>query len=126
FKRYNDEYGHQSGDVCLKKVAQAITRAVKRSTDLVARYGGEEFAIILPNTDIEGAQRVAMDIQSEIRTLAIPHCRSLIDTCVTVSLGVASVADVTDTTPDALIAAADRGLYRAKYEGRNRTCAETF
>jgi len=126
FKRYNDEYGHQSGDVCLKKVAQAITQAVKRTTDLVARYGGEEFAIVLPNTNLTGAQQVTADIQQAVGNLKIPHCRSLIGTCVTVSLGVACIADVSDSTPDGLIAAADRGLYRAKYEGRNRTCTEAF
>ncbi len=126
FKSYNDEYGHQAGDVCLKKVAQAITRAVKRATDLVARYGGEEFAVVLPNTDMEGAQQVAVDIQQQISQLRIPHSRSIIDECITVSLGIATVTDIADSTPEGLIAAADRGLYRAKYEGRNRTCTEAF
>ncbi|MEL7503660.1 MAG: diguanylate cyclase [Cyanobacteria bacterium J06554_6] len=124
FKRYNDEYGHQSGDICLKKVAQAINRAVKRGTDLVARYGGEEFAIVLTNTNLAGAERVAEEIQYQIDRLAIPHCQSVISDQITVSLGIATIATAADASPDSLIAAADRGLYRAKYEGRNRTCVE--
>jgi diguanylate cyclase (GGDEF)-like protein/PAS domain S-box-containing protein len=124
FKRYNDAYGHQAGDVCLQKVAQAIARAVKRTSDMLARYGGEEFAIILPNTSLEGAQKVAEDIYLEVEKLQIPHSQSGVSNRVTVSLGISSIDATVDTTPDALIAAADRGLYRAKYEGRNRFCIE--
>jgi diguanylate cyclase (GGDEF)-like protein/PAS domain S-box-containing protein len=124
FKRYNDAYGHQAGDVCLQKVAQAIARAVKRTSDMLARYGGEEFAIILPNTSLEGAQKVAEDIYLEVEKLNIPHAQSGVSNRVTVSLGISSIDATLDATPDALIAAADRGLYRAKYEGRNRFCIE--
>ena len=120
FKSFNDTYGHQAGDVCLRKVAKAIERAVKRSTDLVARYGGEEFAIVLPNTNAAGVERVAQDIQQEIKTLAIPHSQSDVSDCITLSLGIASVTTTANSHPDMLVACADQGLYQAKYEGRDR------
>lgn len=122
FKNFNDTYGHQAGDVCLRQVAQAIERAVKRSTDLVARYGGEEFAIVLPNTTIAGLTQVASEIQREIQQLAIPHSRSEVSEFITLSLGLAVVSSTENTHPDMLVAAADQGLYQAKYEGRDRFC----
>lgn len=122
FKNYNDTYGHQAGDVCLRQVAEAIERAVKRSTDLVARYGGEEFAVVLPNTSGVGVEQVAIGIQQEIEQLSIPHSRSEVSDRITLSLGIASVSSTENTHPDMLIAAADQGLYQAKYEGRNRFC----
>jgi two-component system cell cycle response regulator len=124
FKRYNDNYGHQAGDTCLKKVAQAIDQAVKRGFDMVARYGGEEFAIVLPNTTLEGALTVAKNIQKEVKTLQIPHAQSGIGQYITVSLGIAAIDALSAAGPETLIAAADRGLYRAKYEGRDRLCVE--
>ncbi|NJM96459.1 MAG: diguanylate cyclase [Phormidesmis sp. RL_2_1] len=126
FKNYNDTYGHQAGDVCLRKVAQAIERAVKRNNDLVARYGGEEFAVVLPNTDMAGVEKVAVDIQREIKQLDIPHSRSEVSECITLSLGIAAVTSAKDIYPEMLIAAADQGLYRAKYEGRDRFCTGTL
>lgn len=122
FKNYNDTYGHQAGDVCLRQVAEAIERAVKRSTDLVARYGGEEFAVVLPNTSLAGVEQVAIEIQREIEQISIPHSRSEVSECITLSLGVAVVNSTENTHPDMLVAAADQGLYQAKYEGRNRFC----
>ncbi|MFK8182492.1 MAG: diguanylate cyclase [Phormidesmis sp.] len=122
FKNFNDTYGHQAGDVCLRQVAQAIERAVKRSTDLVARYGGEEFAIILPNTTIAGLNQVASEIQREIRELAIPHSRSEVSDFITLSLGLTLVSATENIHPDMLVAAADQGLYQAKYAGRDRYC----
>ena len=122
FKSFNDTYGHQAGDVCLRRVAQAIERAVKRSTDLVARYGGEEFAVILPNTGAEGVQQVAQEVQREIQQLDIPHSQSGVSACITLSLGIAVVTSTKDGHPDMLVAAADQGLYQAKYEGRDRFC----
>ncbi|MGB7086059.1 MAG: diguanylate cyclase, partial [Phormidesmis sp.] len=122
FKDFNDTYGHQAGDVCLKKVAQAIGQAVKRSTDLVARYGGEEFAVILPNTGTDGVQRVVSEIQRAIKQLAIPHRCSAVSQHITLSLGVATVSATEAMHPDMLVAAADRGLYQAKSEGRDRCC----
>ena len=122
FKSYNDTYGHQAGDVCLRQVAEAIERAVKRSTDLVARYGGEEFAVVLPNTSLAGVEQVAIEIQREIKQLNIPHSCSKVSECITLSLGIAIVSSTENTHPDVLVAAADQGLYQAKYEGRNRFC----
>ncbi len=122
FKSFNDTYGHQAGDVCLREVAKAIERSAKRATDLVARYGGEEFAVILPNTDRAGAEQVAQAIQAEVRQLAICHDRSDVSRYVTLSLGISYVTAATDTQLEMLIATADQGLYQAKYKGRNRFC----
>ena len=122
FKKYNDTYGHQAGDACLMQVAQAIERSVKRSTDLVARYGGEEFAVVLPNTSSAGVEQVALEIQREIQQLDIPHSRSEVSTCVTLSLGISAISCTKKKHSGMLIAAADQGLYQAKYEGRNRFC----
>lgn len=122
FKKYNDTYGHQAGDVCLMQVAQAIERAVKRSTDLVARYGGEEFAVVLPSTSSAGVKQVVLEIQREIEQLDIPHSRSEVSTRITLSLGISAVSCTKKKHSGMLIAAADQGLYQAKYEGRNRSC----
>ncbi len=122
FKIYNDTYGHQDGDDCLKRVAKVLDRSAKRSIDLAARYGGEEFAIILPNTDEEGAKRVAKDIQEQIREQAIPHRGSKIKDILSVSLGVATTVPCNIIAPEMLITAADRALYQAKEEGRDRFC----
>jgi two-component system, cell cycle response regulator len=120
FKRYNDCYGHQCGDDCLKQVAKAMSRAVKRPADLVARYGGEEFAVILPNTDTEGAVIVAQEIRAEIQQLKIPHADSEVNPYVTLSLGISSIIPWLDLSPENLIAAADVALYQAKKQGRDR------
>ncbi|MEG3890366.1 diguanylate cyclase [Microcoleus sp. Z1_A1] len=120
FKRYNDCYGHQAGDICLVKVASSAAQAVKRSSDLFARYGGEEFAAILPNTDADGAIAVAESIREAIRDLGIPHEQSNVSTIVTVSMGIATVIPTAETSPDELVALADRALYDAKRQGRDR------
>lgn len=120
FKRYNDCYGHQAGDICLVKVASSAAQAVKRSSDLFARYGGEEFAAILPNTDAAGAIAVAESIREAIRDLAIPHEQSEVSAILTVSMGIASIVPCCGKSPDELIAAADRALYDAKRQGRDR------
>ncbi len=125
FKCYNDTYGHQMGDRCLQQVAMALSSAVKRPTDLAARYGGEEFAVILPNTDIDGAVQVAEAIRLQIGALAIPHASSEISSHVTFSLGVAGMIPNPQSSLAALIADADRALYQAKYQGRNRTCVSS-
>ena len=122
FKKFNDNYGHISGDGCLKKVAQVIRDSLQRSSDFAARYGGEEFACILPNTDSEGAIKIANKIRLTIERLNIPHCGSLISNRVTVSLGVLTVLGYTKTSPHEIIARADAQLYRAKETGRNRFC----
>ncbi|MEG4571564.1 diguanylate cyclase [Microcoleus sp. N3A4] len=120
FKRYNDCYGHQAGDTCLVKVAKAAAAAVKRSADLFVRYGGEEFAAILPNTDAAGAIAVAESMRQAIRDLAIPHEQSDVSAIVTASMGIASMVPGSGTSPDELIALADRALYDAKRQGRDR------
>jgi diguanylate cyclase (GGDEF)-like protein len=120
FKRYNDSKGHQAGDECLQKVAQAMKHTVKRPADLVARYGGEEFAVILPNTPAEGALIVAQKIQKAIAALALIHPESSISQYITFSIGVSCTIPCPQFCPEALIAAADRALYQAKQLGRNR------
>ncbi len=120
FKLYNDTYGHQAGDRCLRKVAQAISKAIKRPADLVARYGGEEFAVVLPNTNVEGAKYLAQQIRLQVEAIKIPHINSPVDLYITLSLGVASCIPIKDTEVYGLVAAADQGLYQAKERGRNQ------
>ena len=120
FKRYNDAYGHVAGDKCLKQVAQGIRRAVKRPADLVARYGGEEFAVILTNTDIEGAVKVAEEIRKEINLLKIPHVHSEVSQHVSISMGVSSMIPDRPDGPEAFINDVDQLLYQAKEAGRDR------
>lgn len=121
FKLYNDCYGHQGGDECLKKTAETIAGIPKRPGDLTARYGGEEFAVILPNTDSQGGFKVAESIRTAVVLLAVPHSKSETDRIVTLSLGVASLIPDKDLTQENLISMADRALYEAKHQGRNRT-----
>ncbi|QJB56687.1 diguanylate cyclase [Pseudodesulfovibrio sp. zrk46] len=121
FKSYNDSLGHVDGDVCLCSVADAISASVHRPGDMVARYGGEEFAVILPNTDYEGAQSVAATIHDNLAKICISHPNSSVHCHVTVSIGVASGIPTCGTTPEHLLHAADRALYSAKQAGRNRT-----
>jgi diguanylate cyclase (GGDEF)-like protein/PAS domain S-box-containing protein len=120
FKYYNDSYGHQGGDECLRRVAAAMSSVVMRSSDAVARYGGEEFVILLPATDPEGACLVAERIRAAVEKLAMPHAKSEVADHVTVSIGVASIIVTTEGLPTQLIGFADEALYRAKHEGRNR------
>ncbi len=120
FKLYNDTYGHQAGDECLKQLAQAMTSAAKRSADLVARYGGEEFAVILPNTNAEGAEKVAENVRSELQKLKIAHAQSLVSDYVTLSIGIAQVVPSPSLEPQYLITRADEALYAAKEQGRDR------
>lgn len=119
FKRYNDTYGHQAGDACLRRVADSLRFCVKRSVDLVARYGGEEFAIVLPNTTAIGAAQVAEEIRTVVNTLKIEHIESAVSQYVTISLGVACMYPMPHTSPSMLVAAADTALYQAKAAGRN-------
>ncbi|WP_271252383.1 response regulator [Pseudanabaena sp. Chao 1811] len=120
FKNYNDNYGHQEGDLCLQSVAQAISKATNRPADLVARYGGEEFAIVLPNTDREGGMNVAMRANEIVRSLQLPHEHSEVANYVTISCGVATLFPHQHTQAiNLLLKSADRALYVAKAEGRN-------
>lgn len=120
FKFYNDTYGHLGGDFCLQQVAGILRQTLKCPADLVARYGGEEFAIILPNTDVQGALSIAQAIKKNVRGLEIPHLKSPVSQFVTLSLGIASIVPSPDSSPSQLIGAADEALYQAKAEGRDR------
>jgi diguanylate cyclase (GGDEF)-like protein len=120
FKNYNDRYLHPNGDKCLIKVAMAMRNAVRRSGDLVARYGGEEFAVILPNTDALGAVSVAENLRSAIKSLQITHEASAVCPFVTISVGVSTIIPTHENDFQALIHAADRALYQAKSQGRDR------
>lgn len=131
FKAYNDYYGHQAGDFCLRRVAQTIHQVLhcwsnpanedadQGSSRLVARYGGEEFAIVLSHTSAETAMTIAKQIQETILDLKIAHVRSLAGSCLTVSLGIWSQIPTTEQTLEDAIAAADTALYAAKAAGRN-------
>lgn len=119
FKRLNDSAGHQFGDECLRRVADTLIVSVRRAGDLAARYGGEEFALILPDAQLDWALGFAEDIRERVEALAIPHPESPLGV-LTVSLGVAAELPLDPEAATTLIAKADRALYRAKQEGRNR------
>ncbi|MBV8667347.1 MAG: diguanylate cyclase [Burkholderiaceae bacterium] len=127
FKKYNDHYGHQGGDECLRSVAQVLEKNCRRAGDFLARYGGEEFALVSPATDSAGIARVAENMRRELELLALPHALSPYG-CVTVSIGVASMIPEEAQQPEVLIAKADKALYDAKAGGRNRVAvnAETI
>ncbi len=120
FKLYNDTYGHQAGDDCLREVAQAIMKRVNRPSDLVARYGGEEFAVVLSNTDASGAYNIAESIRRQVEELSITHHQPSGGRNLTISCGISTMIPTEKTTFDNLIALADKGLYEAKKQGRNR------
>ncbi|WP_415889675.1 diguanylate cyclase [Neptuniibacter sp. SY11_33] len=120
FKLFNDGYGHLAGDGCLRTIAQTIKASIQRAQDMVCRYGGEEFAVILPETDIDGAQLIAERIRSAIAELKIEHKFSSTGDTATVSAGVASINPSKGGSPHELIELADQALYQSKQNGRNR------
>lgn len=120
FKLYNDTYGHPAGDQCLRQVAGAIAKSVRRPGDLAARYGGEEFVILLPNTDAEGAQQVAKDAGARVQALSIDHTASKVSSYISISLGLTTVTPTQSMAMGILLDTADLGLYKAKQQGRNR------
>ena len=120
FKLYNDCYGHQKGDECLKAVAAVIGEKAFRPADLAARYGGEEFAVIMPETNLEGACKVADRIRDAVSRLNIAHAAPGAGPRVTLSVGVATNIPRTDLSPDCFVESADRALYSAKHAGRDR------
>jgi len=126
FKLFNDQYGHQAGDDCLKTVAQRIQQVVSRAGDFVARYGGEEFAILLPNTEAAGAANVLDEVLATVRDLRIPHSASAVNRgIVTVSIGCATSTPGQGGTDADLLKLADEALYEAKANGRDRmTCCD--
>jgi adenylate cyclase len=119
FKKYNDTYGHQAGDLCLKQVAQTLAQSI-RNNDLAARYGGEEFMVVLPNTSGEVAMVIAQRICARLKSLEITHASSQASEYVSLSCGVASTSVNLVSSPEDLIANADRALYKAKEQGRDR------
>ncbi len=120
FKDYNDRYGHQAGDECLRAVAVSLSQCARRPLDFVARYGGEEFAIVLYEASREYIAEVLTRIQRSIAELNIPHEASKVASRLTVSIGAAFVLPAANRTLEGLIQLADEALYCAKEEGRNR------
>lgn len=120
FKHYNDLYGHPAGDECLKRIATVLHNAAGRPGDLAARYGGEEFAIVLPNTGSAGAEALAEQIRSAVEALQLPHADSSVSPWVTISLGVVTRTPADGEDYPLLLEGADRALYMAKQQGRNR------
>jgi len=118
FKKFNDKYGHQAGDECLKAVASVISTAVPRASDLAARYGGEEFVLILGETDSEGARWVANRLCEQIAELKVINDESP-HHYVTVSCGICTVVPGDDMPVSKLVKSADNALYLAKKRGRN-------
>lgn len=127
FKAYNDNYGHQAGDDCLKRIAAEVQSKLNRVGDLIARYGGEEFILILPNTDCHGAERLGEAVCSAVASLAIDHNFSSASDVVTISAGSATVVPVQNTTVtiEQLVHQADIALYKAKQQGRNQVQVTT-
>lgn len=119
FKQYNDEFGHLKGDECLKSIADYLKNNLYRPGDFIARYGGEEFCIIMPNTNLEGAEKFAKKIHIGIRELKIENPGSKVSKYITVSIGVASVFPLSDESYMDLIFTSDKALYDAKHDGRN-------
>jgi len=125
FKLYNDHYGHQEGDECLKAVAKCMRNSLLRPADFIARYGGEEFVIILPNTDLDGARKVAENLRTAVLSLALEHLPSKVNEFVSLSFGVATVVpDQDGIGSEDLIKAADDCLYTCKQTSRNTVTAK--
>ena len=119
FKFYNDQYGHPAGDLCLQKVGAILSHKAQKHQDLVARYGGEEFAVVMPHTHADGAVHLATVMQAGVKNLQIVHDKSAVSRYITLSMGVATVTPTWESSPSALIYAADKALYQAKAAGRN-------
>ncbi|GAA3722013.1 hypothetical protein GCM10022421_33300 [Oceanisphaera sediminis] len=122
FKRFNDEYGHQAGDECLYRVAQALAGELHREGDMVARYGGEEFILLLPGLSLAQTEKLARRLLRAVRSLQIPNDQAE-GHMVTISLGGASVVPTTHDRIESLVSRADQALYAAKSRGRNRFCS---
>ena len=118
FKKFNDHYGHQAGDVCLAQVAASLQAALRRPGDVVARYGGEEFCVVLPEADAAQAMQIGEHLRAAIAALALPHA-AVAEGQVTISVGAAAIAPSPLGAADALLRAADGALYAAKGAGRN-------
>lgn len=126
FKNYNDFYGHLAGDDCLRAVARALQATLGRAADFLARYGGEEFIILLPDTTQSGCRHLAENIRQAVERLRIEHKASPVADHITVSVGAVTCTDVTQCDRALLVEHADKLLYQAKHEGRNRVLAESI
>jgi diguanylate cyclase (GGDEF)-like protein len=120
FKRFNDHYGHQAGDDCLRRVAKTLKTSLMRSGDNIARYGGEEFVCLLPDTGFAGAMQLAETIRKDVINLQIEHATSSVAPFVTVSLGIGCKPEKAHGSANSLINLADTQLYKAKEHGRHR------
>jgi len=127
FKPYNDNYGHLAGDEALIKVARALSSSLTRPMDLAARYGGEEFVLVLPNTDLEGAIKIAERVQESIQALHLRHeYTQLPSKVMTISMGISEMKLQTDGAAESFIHRADMALYVAKEAGRNNYSTDTL
>ena len=117
FKKVNDRYGHLAGDYCLQEVAKIIKKSSQRSADIACRYGGEEFCLLLPETDLEGANSIAQELRKTIENAVIKYKEQPIP--LTISCGIACYQQQVDATPETIFALADKALYQAKQDGRN-------
>ncbi|NTS75625.1 diguanylate cyclase [Catenovulum sp. SM1970] len=124
FKKFNDSYGHGEGDLVLKRVAQALKQTLKRPRDWVCRYGGEEFVLILPETELDGANELMKSIQQNIAELSIGHTGSEVSQQLTVSIGCCVQQPHLQHNPEDLLLQADRCLYKAKSNGRNQNVVQ--
>jgi diguanylate cyclase (GGDEF)-like protein len=122
FKGYNDTYGHPQGDLLLKTIAKILESAARRPSDMAARLGGEEFGILLSDTSLENACKIAERIRVEIEELRLQSIDGKIETRITVSVGVATLYPTSDAKMEDLVAEADKNLYAAKNMGRNQVC----
>lgn len=120
FKDFNDNYGHQMGDECLKKVADILSTSCQNPMDTAARYGGEEFVVLLPGTSEDNAQRVAERFKQALTNACIEHSHSSVSDCVTVSIGIATFDRGSEYDGKQLVDNADKALYKAKESGRDR------
>ncbi|MDR1702487.1 MAG: GGDEF domain-containing protein [Sporomusaceae bacterium] len=120
FKNYNDNYGHDMGDKCLRAVAETLRTSLMRSDDFVARYGGEEFLVVLPNADKAGAIHVANKLLKDVRKLNITHGKSEVAPYVTISIGITSNRVQHEQKSSDYIKIADQALYKSKNNGRNQ------
>lgn len=120
FKNYNDTYGHQAGDDCLRQIAHAIAQRIHRPCDFIARYGGEEFVVLMGNTNSSGAMKVLDEMRRIIENLQIPHKASEVSPYVSISAGVVSLVPTTEETLGTFVQRADIALYHAKHCGRNQ------